>query len=50
MTLEKLGADIEIEGGYVIARAPKGLRGHSNKKNILTTGRSPMQYRNTTTR
>jgi len=27
MALEKLGADIEIEGGYVIARAPKGLRG-----------------------
>ena len=25
--LEKLGADIEIEGGYVIARARKGLRG-----------------------
>src|SRR6476619_6262069 len=27
MALEKLGADIEIEGGYVIARAKKGLRG-----------------------
>lgn len=27
MALEKLGADIEIEGGYVLARAPKGLRG-----------------------
>jgi UDP-N-acetylglucosamine 1-carboxyvinyltransferase len=27
MALEKLGAEIEIEGGYVIARAPKGLRG-----------------------
>ncbi|HXX25132.1 MAG TPA: UDP-N-acetylglucosamine 1-carboxyvinyltransferase [Pseudolabrys sp.] len=27
MVLEKLGADIEIEAGYVIARAPKGLRG-----------------------
>jgi len=26
MALEKLGADIEIEGGYVIARAKKGLR------------------------
>ena len=25
MALEKLGADIEIEGGYVIARAQKGL-------------------------
>jgi UDP-N-acetylglucosamine 1-carboxyvinyltransferase len=27
MALEKLGATIEIEGGYAIARAPKGLRG-----------------------
>ena len=27
MALEKLGADIEIEGGYVIAHAKKGLRG-----------------------
>jgi len=27
MALEKLGASIEIEGGYVIARARKGLRG-----------------------
>lgn len=27
MALEKLGAEIEIEGGYVLARAPKGLRG-----------------------
>ncbi|HVV62889.1 MAG TPA: UDP-N-acetylglucosamine 1-carboxyvinyltransferase [Pseudolabrys sp.] len=27
MAIEKLGAEIEIEGGYVIARAPNGLRG-----------------------
>jgi UDP-N-acetylglucosamine 1-carboxyvinyltransferase len=27
MALEKLGADIAIDGGYVIARAPDGLRG-----------------------
>jgi UDP-N-acetylglucosamine 1-carboxyvinyltransferase len=27
MALERLGADIEVEGGYVIARAKKGLRG-----------------------
>ena len=27
MALEKLGAKIEIDGGYVIARADKGLRG-----------------------
>ncbi len=28
MALERLGAAIEIDGGYVIARAPKGLRGN----------------------
>ncbi|HKS85421.1 MAG TPA: UDP-N-acetylglucosamine 1-carboxyvinyltransferase [Pseudolabrys sp.] len=28
MALERLGAEIEIEGGYVIARAKKGLRGN----------------------
>ena len=27
MALKKLGAEIEVEGGYVIARAPKGLCG-----------------------
>ena len=27
MALERLGAEIEIDGGYVIARAPNGLRG-----------------------
>src|SRR5262252_9426859 len=27
MALEKLGAEIEVDGGYVIARAPNGLRG-----------------------
>jgi UDP-N-acetylglucosamine 1-carboxyvinyltransferase len=27
MALEKLGAAIEIDGGYVVAQAPKGLRG-----------------------
>ena len=26
-TLEALGAEIELEGGYVIAKAPKGLTG-----------------------
>jgi UDP-N-acetylglucosamine 1-carboxyvinyltransferase len=31
-TLEKLGAEIELEGGYVIARAPRGLTG--NKINL----------------
>src|SRR6201995_2300865 len=27
MALEKLGADIQIDGGYVICRAPTGLKG-----------------------
>src|ERR671912_932732 len=27
MALERLGAKIEIDGGYVVAKAPKGLRG-----------------------
>ncbi|HEX2554361.1 MAG TPA: UDP-N-acetylglucosamine 1-carboxyvinyltransferase [Microvirga sp.] len=27
MALERLGASIEIDGGYVIAKAPKGLKG-----------------------
>jgi UDP-N-acetylglucosamine 1-carboxyvinyltransferase len=27
MAVERLGAAIDIEGGYVVARAPKGLRG-----------------------
>lgn len=27
MAMERLGAEIEIDGGYVVARAPKGLHG-----------------------
>src|ERR687893_632752 len=27
MALERLGAEIDIEGGYVVARAPRGLKG-----------------------
>ena len=27
MALERLGAGIDIDSGYVVARAPKGLRG-----------------------
>jgi UDP-N-acetylglucosamine 1-carboxyvinyltransferase len=27
MALERLGAEIEIDGGYVVARAPRGLKG-----------------------
>jgi UDP-N-acetylglucosamine 1-carboxyvinyltransferase len=38
MALEKLGADIEIEGGYVIARAKNGLRGGEIKFPKVTVG------------
>ncbi len=38
MALEKLGAAIEIEGGYVIARAPKGLRGGEIEFPKVTVG------------
>ena len=38
MALEALGADIEVEGGYVIARAKKGLRGGEIKFPKVTVG------------
>ena len=38
MALEALGADIEVEGGYVIARAKKGLRGGAIKFPKVTVG------------
>jgi UDP-N-acetylglucosamine 1-carboxyvinyltransferase len=38
MALEKLGAEIEIEGGYVLARAPKGLRGGEIDFEKVTVG------------
>ena len=38
MALEKLGAEIEIEGGYVIARAKNGLRGGEIKFPKVTVG------------
>ncbi len=38
MALEALGADIEIEGGYVIVRAHKGLRGGEIKFPKVTVG------------
>jgi UDP-N-acetylglucosamine 1-carboxyvinyltransferase len=38
MALENLGAEIEIEGGYVIARAKKGLRGGEIKFPKVTVG------------
>jgi len=38
MALEKLGASIDIEGGYVIARAKNGLRGGEIKFPKVTVG------------
>jgi UDP-N-acetylglucosamine 1-carboxyvinyltransferase len=38
MVLERLGADIEIEGGYVIAHAKNGLRGGEIKFPKVTVG------------
>ncbi len=38
MALEKLGAQIEIEGGYVIARAKNGLRGGEIEFPKVTVG------------
>ncbi len=38
MALERLGAEIEIEAGYVIARAPKGLRGGEIDFSKVTVG------------
>jgi UDP-N-acetylglucosamine 1-carboxyvinyltransferase len=38
MALEKLGADIEIEGGYVVARAKNGLRGAEIEFPKVTVG------------
>jgi UDP-N-acetylglucosamine 1-carboxyvinyltransferase len=38
MALENLGAEIEVEGGYVIARAKKGLKGGTIKFPKVTVG------------
>jgi len=38
MALERLGAEIEIDGGYVIARAPRGLRGGEVRFPKVTVG------------
>jgi UDP-N-acetylglucosamine 1-carboxyvinyltransferase len=38
MALEKLGAEILIDGGYVIARAPQGLRGAQIEFPKVTVG------------
>ena len=31
MALERLGAEIEIDGGYVVARAPNGPHGRTHR-------------------
>src|SRR6188472_4084187 len=38
MAMEQLGADIEIDGGYVIAKAKKGLRGGKVVFPMVTVG------------
>jgi len=38
MALRDLGADIDIDGGYVLARAPKGLRGARIRFPKVTVG------------
>lgn len=38
MAMEKLGAQIDIEGGYVVARAPRGLRGGEVEFPKITVG------------
>ncbi|WP_112663748.1 UDP-N-acetylglucosamine 1-carboxyvinyltransferase [Microvirga flavescens] len=38
MALEKLGAEIEIDGGYVVAKAPKGLTGATIEFPKVTVG------------
>src|SRR5436189_5022374 len=38
MALEELGTEVEIDGGYVIARAKKGLRGGTIKFPKVTVG------------
>jgi UDP-N-acetylglucosamine 1-carboxyvinyltransferase len=37
-TLEALGAEIELEGGYVIARAPRGLTGNKVTLSKISVG------------
>src|SRR5689334_20502040 len=38
MALERLGAKIDIDGGYVVARAPKGLQGAEIRFPKVTVG------------
>ena len=38
MALEKLGAQIEIDGGYAVAKAPKGLQGGEIEFPKVTVG------------
>ena len=37
-TLEKLGAEIELEEGYVVARAPRGLTGNRIELSKVSVG------------
>jgi len=37
-TLQKLGAEIDLEGGYVIARAPRGLTGNRVELSKVSVG------------
>src|ERR1700722_16262802 len=41
MAIERLGAKVDIDGGYVIARAPKGLRGGDIVFPKVTVGGTP---------
>ncbi len=38
MALEKMGADLKIEGGYIIANAPEGLKGAEIQFKIVSVG------------
>jgi UDP-N-acetylglucosamine 1-carboxyvinyltransferase len=38
MALERLGADIDIDGGYVVAKAPRGLQGAEIRFPKVTVG------------
>ncbi|MBK9080723.1 MAG: UDP-N-acetylglucosamine 1-carboxyvinyltransferase [Rhizobiales bacterium] len=42
MAMERLGAQIDIEAGYVVARAPKGLRGAEIDFSKVTVGGTHM--------
>ncbi len=41
MAMEKLGAEIAIEGGYVLAKAKRGLKGAHIRFEKVSVGRHP---------